>query len=112
MQRQASWSVMARSKFLLRPQRQCAATVLPLPCEEWPSPRPLSHAWERGRGEGHSSHGNGRTVAAHWRCGRSKNLERAITDQLAWRCIGPFRGGRVVAVAADARERATFYFGS
>ena len=28
-----------------------------------------------------------------------------------WRNIGPFRGGRVVAVAGDPRDRNTFYFG-
>lgn len=33
-------------------------------------------------------------------------------DKLEWRCIGPFRGGRVVAVAGDPRDPATFYFGS
>ncbi len=30
---------------------------------------------------------------------------------LRWRNIGPARGGRVVAVAGDPRDRATFYFG-
>lgn len=29
-----------------------------------------------------------------------------------WRCIGPFRGGRVVAVAGDPLEPMTFYFGA
>ena len=28
-----------------------------------------------------------------------------------FRCIGPFRGGRVVAVAGDPRDMNTFYFG-
>ncbi|MCX8214177.1 MAG: hypothetical protein OTJ97_06685, partial [SAR202 cluster bacterium] len=28
-----------------------------------------------------------------------------------WRNIGPFRGGRVVAVAGDPRDKGTFYFG-
>jgi photosystem II stability/assembly factor-like uncharacterized protein len=31
---------------------------------------------------------------------------------LRWRCIGPFRGGRVVAVAGSYDDRATFYFGA
>ena len=31
---------------------------------------------------------------------------------LTWRCIGPFRGGRVVAVAGDPVNQATFYFGA
>ncbi|HEY3227677.1 MAG TPA: glycosyl hydrolase, partial [Roseiflexaceae bacterium] len=30
---------------------------------------------------------------------------------LEWRCIGPFRGGRVVAVAGDYNDPNTFYFG-
>lgn len=31
---------------------------------------------------------------------------------LSWRCIGPHRGGRVVAVAGHPTEPATFYFGA
>jgi photosystem II stability/assembly factor-like uncharacterized protein len=31
---------------------------------------------------------------------------------LRWRCIGPFRGGRVVAVAGSYHDPATFYFGA
>jgi photosystem II stability/assembly factor-like uncharacterized protein len=31
---------------------------------------------------------------------------------LEWRCIGPYRGGRVVAVAGDPSEAAVFYFGA
>jgi photosystem II stability/assembly factor-like uncharacterized protein len=30
---------------------------------------------------------------------------------LEWRCIGPFRGGRVVAVAGDPKDQSVFYFG-
>ena len=33
-------------------------------------------------------------------------------DQLSWRCLGPYRGGRVVAVAGDAKDRLVHYFGS
>jgi photosystem II stability/assembly factor-like uncharacterized protein len=33
-------------------------------------------------------------------------------DALKWRCIGPPRGGRVVAVAGDPRDPMTFYFGA
>ena len=33
-------------------------------------------------------------------------------DALTWRCIGPLRGGRVVAVAGDPVEPQTFYFGA
>ena len=31
---------------------------------------------------------------------------------MRWRCIGPPRGGRVVAVAGDPQESMTFYFGA
>ena len=31
---------------------------------------------------------------------------------LKWRCIGPFRGGRVVTVAGDVSDPATYYFGA
>ena len=30
---------------------------------------------------------------------------------IRWRNIGPFRGGRVVAVAGDPSDKSTFYFG-
>jgi len=33
-------------------------------------------------------------------------------DALKWRCIGPPRGGRVVAVAGDPSDPMTFYFGA
>lgn len=34
-------------------------------------------------------------------------------DNIArWRCIGPFRGGRVVTVAGDVSKLGTFYFGA
>ncbi|HKU96055.1 MAG TPA: hypothetical protein VJR58_12300 [Vineibacter sp.] len=33
-------------------------------------------------------------------------------DALKWRCIGPSRGGRVVAVAGDPVNRMVFYFGA
>ena len=33
-------------------------------------------------------------------------------DALKWRCIGPSRGGRVVAVSGDPKDRMTFYFGA
>lgn len=35
-----------------------------------------------------------------------------LTGLLEWRCIGPFRGGRVVAVAGDQSDPSTFYFGA
>ncbi len=36
----------------------------------------------------------------------------AKLDALKWRCIGPPRGGRVVAVAGDPKDRSVFYFGA
>ena len=38
--------------------------------------------------------------------------EPGVLGSLAWRGIGPFRGGRVVAVAGDPHDPATFYFGA
>ncbi len=38
-------------------------------------------------------------------------LDLSSWDALKFRCIGPPRGGRVVAVAGHPTERATFYFG-
>ncbi|MEM7116711.1 MAG: glycosyl hydrolase [Chloroflexota bacterium] len=35
-----------------------------------------------------------------------------LTNLLRWRCIGPFRGGRVVTVAGDPNDIGTFYFGA
>jgi photosystem II stability/assembly factor-like uncharacterized protein len=36
----------------------------------------------------------------------------SLLDSLEWRCIGPFRGGRVVAVAGDPVDPLVFYFGA
>jgi photosystem II stability/assembly factor-like uncharacterized protein len=36
----------------------------------------------------------------------------AFKGLLEWRCIGPFRGGRVVAVAGDHHNANVFYFGA
>src|ERR1700687_3674220 len=36
----------------------------------------------------------------------------SILHSLEWRLIGPFRGGRVVAVAGDPVHSQVFYFGS
>ena len=35
-----------------------------------------------------------------------------IDNLLEWRCIGPHRGGRVIAVAGDTTDSNTFYFGA
>jgi len=39
-------------------------------------------------------------------------LTEQLLDKMAWRCIGPPRGGRVVTVAGDPANVATFYFGA
>ena len=38
--------------------------------------------------------------------------DSAVLSDSKWRCIGPPRGGRVVAVAGDPRDAMTFYFGA
>src|SRR5262245_57040731 len=39
-------------------------------------------------------------------------LQSQLLRSFEWRCIGPFRGGRVVAVAGDPWHAAVFYFGA
>ncbi len=41
-----------------------------------------------------------------------ENTSPALWSSLEWRSIGPYRGGRVVAVAADPQHSQIFYFGS
>src|SRR5919202_3864549 len=38
-------------------------------------------------------------------------MDPRLLSSLEWRCIGPHRGGRVIAVAGHPREQGTFYFG-
>ena len=38
--------------------------------------------------------------------------EHHLSQVMRWRCIGPYRAGRVVAVAGHPREIATFFFGA
>jgi photosystem II stability/assembly factor-like uncharacterized protein len=42
----------------------------------------------------------------------SRSVIPNFLDKLEWRNAGPFRGGRVGAVAGDPKDRNTFYFGS
>ena len=42
----------------------------------------------------------------------SNGVAAGSLDALRWRCIGPARGGRVVAVAGDPVDPMTFYFGA
>lgn len=39
-------------------------------------------------------------------------IDPTFWSAMPWRCIGPSRGGRVIAVAGDPNDIATFYFGA
>src|SRR2546430_14038107 len=39
-------------------------------------------------------------------------IDPTLLNSLEWRLIGPFRGGRVVAVAGDLVHSQVYYFGS
>src|ERR1700694_6048034 len=41
---------------------------------------------------------------------RQPAIDPALMKSLEWRCIGPYRGGRVVAVAGDPVHSQVFYF--
>src|SRR5688572_18456502 len=41
-----------------------------------------------------------------------RTLRERLLQSLEWRCIGPHRGGRVVAVAGDVADPRMFYFGA
>ena len=41
----------------------------------------------------------------------ASQIASLIPNALEWRCIGPFRGGRAVAVAGDVSNPMAFYFG-
>ena len=43
---------------------------------------------------------------------KTQEIRRQLLNSLEWRCIGPHRGGRVVAVAGDVSDPMTFYFGA
>ena len=43
---------------------------------------------------------------------QKSGIDPALLNSLKWRLIGPFRGGRVVAVAGDPIHPQVFYFGS
>ena len=42
----------------------------------------------------------------------ANDIDPKMLNALEWRCIGPPRGGRVVAVAGDPVDLGTFYFGA
>ncbi|MDQ2786459.1 MAG: glycosyl hydrolase, partial [Chloroflexota bacterium] len=39
-------------------------------------------------------------------------VDPKLLEKVEWRLVGPFRGGRCVAVAGDPSDMLTFYFGS
>ncbi|OYV84492.1 MAG: hypothetical protein B7Z63_06850, partial [Ignavibacteriae bacterium 37-53-5] len=39
-------------------------------------------------------------------------VDTSYLSTMKWRLVGPFRGGRAVAVAGDPSNRLVFYFGS
>jgi photosystem II stability/assembly factor-like uncharacterized protein len=41
-----------------------------------------------------------------------RTIAPGLLTSLEWRCVGPYRGGRVVAVAGDPSHSHIFYFGS
>ena len=43
---------------------------------------------------------------------RANQIDPGMLNAVRWRCIGPPRGGRVVAVAGDPVDPGTFYFGA
>ncbi len=43
---------------------------------------------------------------------QTQEIRQQLLDNLEWRCIGPHRGGRVVAVAGDVSNPMIFYFGA
>ena len=43
---------------------------------------------------------------------RANDIDPKMLNAVKWRCIGPPRGGRVVAVAGDPVDPGTFYFGA
>jgi len=53
-----------------------------------------------------------RSTTSARRSSASSRETPSFFDRLEWRTAGPYRRGRVAAVAGDPRERNTFYFGS
>ncbi len=70
---------------------------------------PMSLAAQRQKSPPARPSSNARTVALD--AARYAPSPRALRG-LRWRLVGPFRGGRAVAVTGDPNERNTFYFGS
>ncbi|MBN1225340.1 MAG: glycosyl hydrolase, partial [Candidatus Aminicenantes bacterium] len=52
----------------------------------------------------------------NWSMEKSKNVDpkydESLYNAMKWRCIGPYRGGRVTAVAGISDQPYTYYFGA
>jgi photosystem II stability/assembly factor-like uncharacterized protein len=59
-----------------------------------------------------NDNGSVKPHTTHGQSHRHQSLDPAVLKSLEWRCIGPYRGGRVVAVAGDPLHAQVFYFGS
>src|SRR3954452_23606168 len=49
----------------------------------------------------------GATAAVH-----AASVDPSLFQELQWRSVGPFRGGRVLAVEGDPKDAKRFYFGA
>ena len=49
---------------------------------------------------------------AYWHGARAQTLDENTLKAMKWRQVGPFRGGRALAVAGVAGDPETYYFGS
>jgi photosystem II stability/assembly factor-like uncharacterized protein len=59
-----------------------------------------------------NDNGSVKPQTTHRQSHRHQAIDPALLKSLEWRCIGPYRGGRVVAVAGDPIHAQVFYFGS
>ena len=50
--------------------------------------------------------------SGHAQTGTSARVPENFYSAMQWRCIGPHRGGRVLAVSGVRDEPGTFYFGA
>src|SRR5437868_109727 len=52
------------------------------------------------------------SLAAALRAADAPPVDPALFQELTWRSIGPFRGGRVLAVSGETGRPSRFYFGA
>src|SRR5918912_4220957 len=87
----------ARTAGAITPEEAGPGGVVLAPQGPWFTMRPQSQAPREGK----------RMANVHGSTGAPD-----LAGLLAWRLIGPHRGGRVVAVAGDPRDPMVFYFGA